>query len=67
MPVPGEYGPGVWIALAGVWLGAASLAGLALAVLARRIHPQLSFVRLWIFYAALTAFLVAVVFLVGVL
>lgn len=51
--------------LALVWLGSASLAGLVLAIVARRVHPGLSTVRLWVFYSALTAFLVAVVLAVG--
>ncbi len=59
-------GAGVWAALLLVWIGAAALSGFLLALLARKIHPELSLLRLWIFYAALTAFLVAVVFLVGV-
>lgn len=68
--MPGEVeglGPGVWLVLAGVWMGAAAASGLVLAVLARRIHPRLSLFRLWVFYSLLTALLVAVVLLVGIL
>ena len=48
-----------------VWLGSASLAGLVLALVARRVHPGLSTVKLWAFYSGLTAFLVAVVLAVA--
>lgn len=57
---------GTWLFLGAVWVASATLAGLGLAAFARRLHPGLSFVRLWVFYSALTAFLAAVVFLVGV-
>lgn len=71
MPNPMEMDPGpgaaVWLALAAVWMASASLAGLALALMARRVHPGLSFSRLWIFYSVLTAFLVAVVLAVAIL
>ncbi len=54
--------PRVAIALfAGVWLGCSLGGGAALAFLARRIHPSLSFRRLWIFYSGLLAFTVAAV------
>lgn len=59
-------GPGVWAVLLLVWVASAALSGLVLALIARKIHPSLAFGRLWTFYAALTAFLVAVVFAVGV-
>ncbi len=48
-----------------VWLASASLAGFALALLARRLHPDLSAVKLWAFYSGLVAFLVAVVLVAG--
>lgn len=54
-----------YVALAGVWVASALGTGWILALLARRIHPSLSLVKLWVFYSTLMAFLVAVVFLVG--
>ncbi|MFW6331321.1 MAG: hypothetical protein ACOC3J_06315 [Gemmatimonadota bacterium] len=47
--------------LAAVWLGTALGGGALLALLAKRIHPSLSFRRLWIFYAVLLAAMVAAV------
>jgi hypothetical protein len=44
---------------------AATGSGFVLALLARRIHPGLSLVKLWVFYTVLMATLVAVVFLVA--
>jgi hypothetical protein len=55
----------VWIVMLMVWTAAASGSGLLLALLARRIHPALSLRKLWLFYTALMAMLVAVVFLIG--
>jgi len=52
------------VVLSLVWVASASLSGLLLALLARRIHPGLNFVRLWFFYTVLMAFLVAFVFVV---
>jgi hypothetical protein len=51
--------------LALVWVAAASGTGFLLALLARRIHPSLSLVKLWFFYSVLMALLVAFVFLMG--
>jgi hypothetical protein len=48
-----------------VWAAAASLTGFLLALLARRVHPGLSLVRLWFFYTVLMAFLVAFVLFLG--
>jgi len=48
-----------------VWLVAASGTGILLALLARRLHPSLSLVKLWFFYTLLMAFLVGFVFLLG--
>ena len=48
-----------------VWATAASGTGILLALLARRIHPGLSLVRLWFFYTVLMALLVGMVFLIG--
>jgi hypothetical protein len=55
----------VWIVLLVVWTAASSGSGFLLALMAKRIHPGLSLVRLWLFYSALMATLVAVVFLMG--
>jgi len=53
------------IALLCVWTAASSGSGFFLALLAKRIHPGLSMVKLWLFYTVLMAILVAVVFLVA--
>jgi hypothetical protein len=47
--------------LAAVWLMASLGGGAVLALLAQRIHPSLSFPRLWVFYSAILAFTVAAV------
>lgn len=47
--------------LAVVWLGCSLGGGALLALLAKRIHPGLSFRRLWLFYSALLGFSVAAV------
>jgi hypothetical protein len=54
-----------WIVLLVVWTAASSGSGFLLALLAKRIHPALSLRKLWLFYTALMAMLVAAVFLVG--
>lgn len=51
--------------LVGVWVASSLGTGWILALLARRIHPALSLLKLWVLYSTLMAFLVAVVFLVG--
>lgn len=56
---------GALLVLLLVWVGSASVAGLALALLARRLHPGLSTRKLWAFYSGLVAFLVAVVLAAG--
>jgi hypothetical protein len=54
--------PGLGLALlVAVWLGTSVLGGAALAHLAKRIHPSLSFRRLWLLYASLLAFTVSAV------
>ena len=53
------------VVLSAVWVTASCTTGFLLALLARRIHPGLSLIRLWVFYTALMAFLVAVVFILG--
>lgn len=51
--------------LLAVWVAAASGTGFLLALLAKRIHPGLSLPKLWVFYTALMASLVAIVFLIA--
>lgn len=46
-------------------MAASAGTGFLLALLARRLHPSLSLVRLWFFYTVLMAFLVAAVFIIG--
>jgi len=53
------------VVLSLVWVAAACGAGILLALLARRIHPGLSLVKLWFFYTVLMAALVGLVFLLG--
>ena len=53
------------IVLLMVWMAASSGTGFLLALLARRLHPGLSMLKLWLFYTVLMALLVAVVFLIG--
>ena len=47
--------------LGAVWLGCSLGGGALLALLARRMHPSLSLVKLWIFYSTLLAATVAAV------
>ena len=49
------------LTLALLGLGASALAGLLVAALARRIHPGLPLLRMWLFYSLLTAVFVAFV------
>ena len=51
----------VWTLLVGVWVLTSLAGGAALAWLAKRIHPALSWHRLWIVYSGLLGFMVAVV------
>jgi hypothetical protein len=53
------------VVLSVVWVAAASGTGFLLALLARRVHPSLSLVKLWFFYTILMALLVAFVLLIG--
>lgn len=54
--------PVVTVALLGsVWLLCALGGGVVLALLANRIHPSLSFRRLWVFYSAVLGFTTAAV------
>jgi len=58
-------GPLPLLVLLAVWVAASTGTGLLLALLARRIHPGLSFAKLWAFYSVLMGTLVAAVFLIG--
>ena len=53
------------IVIRGVWMAASSGSGFLLALLAKRVHPALSMVKLWLFYTVLMALLAAAVFLIG--
>ena len=48
-----------WSLLAGAWVVTSLAGGAALAFLAKRIHPGLSWRRLWIVYTGLLGFMVA--------
>jgi hypothetical protein len=54
-----------WLLLSGVWMAASSGTGFHLALLAKRVHPGLSLVKLWLFYTVLMAVLVALVFVIA--
>ncbi|MBI4540319.1 MAG: hypothetical protein HY704_12520 [Gemmatimonadetes bacterium] len=57
-----------WIAylvLLLVWVVAAAATGAALALLAKRMHPTLSFRKLWVFYSTLMAVAVAGVLIIA--
>ena len=53
------------LVLSAVWVAAASGTGFLLALLAKRIHPGLSLLKLWLFYTVLMAVLVALVFILA--
>ena len=54
--------PGLAIGLlAAAWLACSIGGGALLALLAKRIHPGLSYRRLWVFYSGILAFTVAAV------
>ena len=55
----------VWIVLLVVWAAASSGTGILLALLAKRIHPGLSLVKLWVFYTVVMGTLAGGVFFVG--
>lgn len=54
-----------WGIMAAVWLTCSLGGGALLARLALRMHPGLSFRRLWIFYATLLAVGTAVIMAIG--
>ena len=53
------------VVLSAVWVAASTGTGFLLALLARRLHPGLSLIKLWFFYTVLMAVLVGIVFLIG--
>ncbi len=57
--------PVTLLVLSGVWMAASSGTGFLLALLAKRIHPGLSLLKLWLVYTILMATLVAVVFVIA--
>ena len=61
----GQVGTSTLLVLSGVWVAASSGTGFLLALLAKRIHPGLSLVKLWLFYTVLMATLVALVLILA--
>jgi len=53
----------VWL-LVLVWAVAVMGGGALLALLARRIHPSLSLVRLWLFYTVLLGFAATIIMVI---
>jgi hypothetical protein len=53
--------PVVLAILSLLWIACSTVGGLLLAHLARRLHPDLSLRRLWVFYTALLGTTVALV------
>ncbi|MFW6201238.1 MAG: hypothetical protein ACOC8B_01550 [Gemmatimonadota bacterium] len=49
-----------------LWIAASAVGGALLALLARRMHPALSFRRLWVFYSALLAIASGALFAIGI-
>lgn len=57
-----------WVAysvLFSVWAASAAGSGAVLALIAKRLHPGLSYRKLWVFYSLLMACAVALVLAVG--
>lgn len=48
-----------------LWVACSTGSGFLLALLARRIHPSLSLLKLWVFYSVLMALFVAVILVVA--
>jgi hypothetical protein len=55
-----------YVSLVVLWVVLSLGGGALLALLATRIHPQLSFRKLWLFYTALLGFGVAILFAIGI-
>ncbi|MEJ2216492.1 MAG: hypothetical protein P8099_07735 [Gemmatimonadota bacterium] len=58
---PGQF----YVILGLAWLAASFGGGAILARLAKRIHPSLSFRKLWLFYSVLLSVAVAAMFAIG--
>lgn len=56
-----------WLIVAVTWLICSFGSGALLAALYKRLHPSLSFHRLWAFWTVVTSLLAAVLYLVGLL
>lgn len=54
-----------WLIVAAAWLVCSFGSGALLAILYKRLHPSLSFHRLWAFWTVATSLLAAVLYLVG--
>lgn len=55
-----------YLLLALLWVAASAVGGALLALLAKRLHPGLSFRRLWVFYGILLGTATAVLFAIGI-
>ena len=56
-----------WFIIALVWLVCSFGCGAVLAALYKRLHPGLSFHRLWAFWTVLTSLLAAIIYLLGLI
>jgi hypothetical protein len=56
-----------WYLVALAWLACSFGCGALLAALYKRLHPALSFHRLWAFWTVLTSLLAAIVFALGMI
>lgn len=54
-----------WLIISAVWLVAAFGTGAALAWLYKRLHPSLSFHKLWAFWTVIVSVVAALVFALG--
>ncbi len=52
--------------LALIWVGASLGGGALLALLAQRIHPRLSYRKMWVFYSGLLGVGAALFFVIGI-
>jgi hypothetical protein len=56
-----------WLIIAAAWLICSFGSGALLATLYKRLHPSLSFHRLWAFWTVVTSLLAAVLYLIGLI
>lgn len=54
-----------YLVMVALWAASAAISGAVLAGMAKRMHPALSFRRLWVFYSALVGVFVAIVLFSG--